>query len=321
MRRSQPGNGRRLAAAVVLLALAATVTGCGAATPLCDQGKSLSDTGRLAAATERYAQAEQRGEGECADAGLSTAGGRYTDSYVNVARGRAAEEARDPDGAASAYRAALVFDVDNASAREGLARLQQPAPQAPPPELQPAPPQPAPQPAPPQPAPPPTAEPRPEPQPAPAVPDDGPSVLALATIALLCAAVALLVWLVLTAHRTTRRNRSEAAAARTDLANTREQIPAIRGTLTELRSLMSEEFERTAHRLDELDQQVRRGPAAAKDEVLAAVDAASRQEQADAATAVTRFAALDERVAELLDALDDLGRDGTGPARERFARP
>jgi hypothetical protein len=84
---------------------------------------------------------------------------------------------------------------------------------------------------------------------------------------------------------------------------------------------MTEEFERTRSRLDELDEQVRQAPAAAKDEVLAAVVAASQQEQADAATAVTRFAALDERVAELLDALDDLGRDGTGPAHERFARP
>lgn len=311
MTRSRPGNGRRLAAVAVLLAALATVTGCAAATPLCDQGKSLSDAGRLAAATERYARAEQKGEGDCADAGLSTAGGRYTDSYVNVARGRAAEEARDPEGAATAYRAALVFDADNAAAREGLARLQQPAPEPPPPEPQPAP----------QPAPQPTPEPTPEPEPAAATPDGGTSVLGLVTVVLLCAAVGLLTWLVLSARRTTRRNQSEAATARTEIANTREQIPAIRGTLTELRSLMTEEFERTTHRLDELDQQVRHGPAAAKDEVLAAVDAASRQEQADAATAVKRFAVLDERVAELLDALDDLARDGTGPPHERFARP
>jgi hypothetical protein len=55
--------------------------------------------------------------------------------------------------------------------------------------------------------------------------------------------------------------------------------------------------------------------------VLAAVDAASRREQADAAAAVTRFTVLDERLAELLDVLDDLGRDGTDPTHERFARP
>jgi hypothetical protein len=310
MTRSRPGNGRRLVAVAVLLAAAAALTGCAAATPLCDQGKSLSDAGRLAAATERYAQAEQQGEGDCADAGLSTAGGRYTDSYVNVARGRAAEDVRDREGAASAYRAALVFDADNAAAREGLARLQQPVPEPLPPEPQAAP----------QPAPEPTAAPQPE-RPADTTPDGGTSVLGLATIALLCAAVGLLVWLVLTARRTTLRNRGEAAAARTDLANTREQIPAIRGTLTELRSLMTEEFERTRSRLDEIDEQVRRGPAAAKDEVLAAVVAASQQEQADAAAAVTRFAALDERVAELLDTLDDLARDGTDPTHERFARP
>ena len=309
MTRSRPGDGRRLAAVAVLFAAAAALTGCAAATPLCDQGRSLSDAGRLAAATERYARAEQQGEGDCADAGLSTAGGRYTDSYVNVARGRAAEEVRDREGAAAAYRAALVFDTDNAAAREGLARLQQPVPEPPPPEPQPAP----------QPAPPPTAEPAPAPETAP--PDSGTSVLGLVTVVLLCAAVGLLTWLVLAARRTTRRNRSEAASARTEISNTREQIPAIRGTLTELRSLMSEEFERTARRLDELDQQVRRSPAAAKDEVLAAVDAASRQEQADAATVAARFAALDERVAELLDALDDLARDGKGPARERSSRP
>jgi hypothetical protein len=314
MTRARRGNGVRHAAVVVTLALAAAATlgGCAAATPLCDQGKSLSDTGRLAAATEKYAQAEQRGEGDCADAGLAAAGGRYKDAYVNVARGRSAEEGRDLEGAASAYRAALVFDTDNAAARDGLARLQQPVPEPPPtPQAEPTPQ--------------PTPQPTPEPQPAapapPAAAADHGSWLGLATVGLLCAVLGLLAWLVLTARRTARRNRDDAAAARTEIGNTREQIPAIRGTLTDLRSLVLEEFERTKNRLDELDEQVRRGPVAVKDEVLAAVDAASRREQADAAAAVTRFTALDERLAELLDVLDDLGRDGTDPTHERFARP
>ena len=304
MTRTRRGDGVRHAAVVVTLALAvvATLGGCAAATPLCDQGRSLSDAGRLAAATEKYAQAEQRGEGDCADAGLAAAGGRYKDAYVNVARGRSAEEGRDLEGAASAYRAALVFDTDNAAARDGLARLQQPVPEPPlTPQAEPTP----------QPTPQPTAEPRPAAPPA-AATDRG-SWLGLATVGLLCAVLGLLAWLVLTARRTARRNRDEAAAARTEIGNTREQIPAIRGTLTDLRSLVLEEFERTKNRLDELDEQVRRGPVAVKDEVLAAVDAASRREQADAAAAVTRFTALDERLAELLDVLDDHGPGRDGP--------
>jgi hypothetical protein len=283
----------RLGAAIGVIVLTATLSGCGASTPLCDEGASLADAGRLSAATEKYAQADQRGEGDCADAGLSGASSRYADSFVNVARGAVAEEKGDLEAAVTAYRAALVFDVENATARQALARLQQPVPEFRPPQ--------------------------PVPDPPPATPDRGAWTLGLVTVGLLCAVLGLLAWLALTWRRTARKSRLEAASARTELENAREQIPAIRGTLTELRSLLHEEFDKTAGRLDDLGERIRPDPAA-KYELLAAVDQASKREQADAATAMERLRALDDRVSELVDVLDDVVRDRTASTPERVVQ-
>ena len=47
---------------------------CASSTPLCDQGTQLVDAARLGAAADKYAQASQRGEGDCAETGLSRSG-------------------------------------------------------------------------------------------------------------------------------------------------------------------------------------------------------------------------------------------------------
>jgi hypothetical protein len=101
---------------------------CAVSTPRCDEGNRLLDAAQLSRATETFALAAQHGEGDCAETGLAAAADRYKDAHVAVARGRAAESARDANTAAVAYQAALTFDVENAAAREALARLQQPVP-------------------------------------------------------------------------------------------------------------------------------------------------------------------------------------------------
>jgi hypothetical protein len=119
---------RAVVCLILLIAVNTALSGCGVATPLCDEAATLADSGQLSQATEKYAEASQHGEGECADKGLSAAAARYTDAYVNIARGRKAEDAHDLNAATAAYRAALAFDADNAAARDGLARLNQPVP-------------------------------------------------------------------------------------------------------------------------------------------------------------------------------------------------
>jgi hypothetical protein len=120
---------RRAVAVLALVGGLVAVGGCASATPLCDDGKAQAGAGALARATETYARASRAGEGECAAAGLAAAGSSYADAFVNVDRGRAAEDSHDAEGAAAAYRAALEMDDGNAAARDGLARLGQPAPQ------------------------------------------------------------------------------------------------------------------------------------------------------------------------------------------------
>lgn len=119
---------RAVVCLILVLAASTALSGCGVATPLCDEAATLADSAQLSQATEKYAEASQHGEGDCADKGLSAAATRYTDAYVNIARGRKAEDAHDLNAATAAYRAALAFDADNAAARDGLARLNQPVP-------------------------------------------------------------------------------------------------------------------------------------------------------------------------------------------------
>jgi hypothetical protein len=120
---------RRALAVLALVGGLVAVGGCASATPLCADGKAQAQAGALARATETYARASRAGEGECATAGLAAAGSSYADAFVNVDRGRAAEDARDAEGATAAYRAALEMDDGNTAARDGLARLGQPAPE------------------------------------------------------------------------------------------------------------------------------------------------------------------------------------------------
>ena len=119
---------RAVVCLLLLIAVTTALSGCGVATPLCDEAAALADSGQLSQAAEKYAEASQHGEGDCADKGLSAAAARYTDAYVNIARGRKAEDAHDLNAATAAYQAALAFDADNAAARDGLTRLNQPVP-------------------------------------------------------------------------------------------------------------------------------------------------------------------------------------------------
>jgi hypothetical protein len=120
---------RRAVAVLALVGGLVVMAGCAQATPLCADGKAQAQAGALAQATETYARASRAGEGECATAGLAAAGSSYANAFVNVDRGRVAEDARDAEGATAAYRAALEMDDGNAAARDGLARLGQPAPE------------------------------------------------------------------------------------------------------------------------------------------------------------------------------------------------
>jgi hypothetical protein len=120
---------RRAVAVLALVGGLVGVAGCASATPLCADGRAQAEAGALAQATETYARASRAGEGECATSGLAAAGASYAEAFVNVDRGRAAEDARDAEGATAAYRAALEMDDGNAAARDGLARLGQPAPE------------------------------------------------------------------------------------------------------------------------------------------------------------------------------------------------
>jgi hypothetical protein len=127
----------RLSAVLVVLPLAVAMAGCAAATPTCDEASGLVAASRLGDAAATYALARERGEGDCAQSGLTAVKNSYGDAYVEVAKGRVAEEGRDIDRAVTAYRAALAIDAGNPTAKEALARLQQPEP-----TLQPLPPPP-----------------------------------------------------------------------------------------------------------------------------------------------------------------------------------
>jgi hypothetical protein len=116
-----------LGTAVVTLSLVA-LAGCAAATPTCDEASGLRAASRLADAAATYALARERSEGDCAQSGLTAVGNGYGDAYVDVTKGRVAEDAGNVDGAVSAYRAALAIDAENPAAKDALARLQQPEP-------------------------------------------------------------------------------------------------------------------------------------------------------------------------------------------------
>lgn len=124
-----------LATVPVLVTLAA----CARSTPTCDQAFAMVTAGQLGDAAAAYALARERSEGDCADAGLANVKNQYGDAYVDVAKGRVAEDGKDVQNAIADYRAALVIDSDNPTAKAGLARLNQPVPKPEPfPNAQPA---------------------------------------------------------------------------------------------------------------------------------------------------------------------------------------
>jgi hypothetical protein len=130
---------RRVVAVLALVVGVTALGGCATATPLCTEAAALADAGALGRATAAYARASRAGEGECATAGLAAAGSSYAAAFVDVDRGRAAEDARDAETATAAYRTALAADDGNVAARDGLARLGQPTPEFREPDPQPAP--------------------------------------------------------------------------------------------------------------------------------------------------------------------------------------
>ena len=115
---------RRAAAAVLWMALITPLlTSCSASTPACDRAASLLTRARLAEAAQIYAEAQRNKEGVCADDGLAKVADRQAESLTAVARGQAAENARDLRAAESAYRAALALDAGSGRATAGLARV------------------------------------------------------------------------------------------------------------------------------------------------------------------------------------------------------
>jgi hypothetical protein len=115
----------RRVVAVVLCALVGghLLTGCAGPTPSCDRATTLAKQAKLAEAAEAYAQAQRRKEGTCADRGLAKVTERQASALSAVARGQAAEAARDPRTAEREYRAALAADAGNGRAATGLLRV------------------------------------------------------------------------------------------------------------------------------------------------------------------------------------------------------
>jgi tetratricopeptide (TPR) repeat protein len=112
---------RTAAAATVLTAL--IVAGCSSPTPLCEKADGLAKQAKLAAAADAYAEAKRRGDGTCADDGLDAVSAQRAKAFAAVARGRAAEKARDLAGARTEYRTALATDSGNGDAATGLLRV------------------------------------------------------------------------------------------------------------------------------------------------------------------------------------------------------
>lgn len=102
---------------------AALLTGCSVSTPACDRADALAKQAKLAEAAQAYADAQRRKEGACADDGLTDVAKRQAAALSAVARGQAAETARDPRAAEREYRAALALDPGNGRATTGLLRV------------------------------------------------------------------------------------------------------------------------------------------------------------------------------------------------------
>jgi hypothetical protein len=115
---------RRVAAVVLCAALGGPLlTGCAGPTPACDRAAGLAAQARLAEAAQAYAEAQRKREGTCADDGLTEVADRQAAALSAVARGQAAESARDPRAAEREYRAALALDSGNGRASTGLLRV------------------------------------------------------------------------------------------------------------------------------------------------------------------------------------------------------
>jgi hypothetical protein len=113
----------RTAASAALLATL-MLAGCASATPLCKKADGLAKQTDLASAADAYAEAKRHGD-SCADDGLAAVTTERAKAYAAVARGRAAERARDLTAARTEYRAALRIDRGNGDAATGLLRVTQ----------------------------------------------------------------------------------------------------------------------------------------------------------------------------------------------------
>lgn len=280
----------------VLVLLVLGSSACAVVTPLCDEGESLVGAGRLSRGAEAYALARQRGEGDCAETGLSTVGDRYGDVYVNIARGRAAEDGQDVEAATAAYRAALTFDVDNPAATEALARLQQPVPQLREPEPV---------------APTPVGEPL-----SPLI-----VVLVVVAVALLGVMVGLLAWIAW-------RWRGQSVARQREDEEARERLAEVRGEMHAVE-------DRLLTALTKLDETVKEGALVvdgrlahhrkAVGDVLEAV-ASVRQElervRDDVNVSADRRAAeLEQHLDDVVDVITDVVGEGGEQTHDRFVHP
>lgn len=284
---------RLLLAPVLVTGLSA----CAAATPLCDDAAALTEAARLGAAAEKYAEAGQRGEGECAETGLSASATRYVDAYVNVARGRSAETNRDVEAATAAYQAALTFDMDNAAARDGLARLGRPIP-----ELRQTPAVSA-------------------PAAAPAAPSTLLVALAISAVTLLVVVLGLVLW-------TERRRRRDLATAgeaaavaqMTEREQTREQARRALGEVQQAIGALAADLRGSAEEFRTgLRASVERDAVAAT--ARADIDHTATRLDRTTNEVALRCASLERQLDEVIDYLGDVMRDQARPVHDRFARP
>jgi hypothetical protein len=115
---------RRVAAVVLCAVLSGPLlAGCSGPTPSCTRAAALVKQSKLAEAAQAYADAQRRKEGSCADDGLARVAKRQASALSAVARGQAAEAARDPRAAEREYKAALALDPGNGRAATGLLRV------------------------------------------------------------------------------------------------------------------------------------------------------------------------------------------------------
>ena len=293
-------------ALLLVLPIAVAVAGCAKATPTCDEASGLVGTGRLGQAAAAYALARERGEGDCADAGLVNVKNRYGDAYVEVAKGRVAEEAKDVPGAITANRAALAIDADNPAAKEALTRLQQPIPTL---------------------LPPPSAPQAPVSAAPPAVP---PLVTALmvAALTLLVAVLALLGWAVWRWRGWTEQQRQERSALQSSLGAVRLQATTsdtdLRSKLAGVEQGVKDSEKGVKKAVEELATGLGQHGQALADMRTSVRDLRAELDgvpEKTSAAVSRRVGELEQHLDDVVDAITDIVADVGRPSVQRFVRP